>query len=145
MARVLLLALVIAFAFASCKTTYQDPTSYAGPKIGFGNNMSTTGEDATYILLKNGQMFKRMVNDTGYVEMTGLGRIDGSEAKNIFENAETSGLPTMTYNRPAKQFYYIMYFGKGQKNRVVWSDKEPAPQALLDLYNRLYATLPKYK
>lgn len=144
MLRILSLALAISLLVVSCKTfNYKDPTTYTGPKLGFGNNM--TKNDATYILLKNGQLFVRTVDDTGAAAMSSLGRIDGAEAETIFTEAEANGIATMTYNRPAKQFYYIMYYGKGQKNRVVWSDDEPAPKELLDLYNRLNATLPKVR
>lgn len=147
MLRILSLALVVTLlVITGCKTSYyKDPTAYSGPKIGFGNNKTKNGQDATYILLKNGQIFVRTVDDTGKAEMSGLGRIDASEAEDIFNEAERNNIATMTFNRPAKQFYYIMYYGKGQKNRVVWSDKEPAPKELLDLYDRLYATLPKIK
>ncbi len=124
-----IVALIVVVLFFSCKTNKVfDPEEYQGKKIILTHGGGFTGATKTYILLDNGQVFKKnngllkSANDPDPQKLT----IDKKVVKQMFVNIDNLGLKKINKNEPGNLTYsitikdsdgtHMIQWGKGQKD-----------------------------
>ena len=124
---------ILLLVFFSCKTYQID--SLPNEQIVFGNGGGITGATTSYILLKNGQVFKinSLKRDT-----TKLAKIKPSAAKPYFEQMIHLDWEKMAINQPGNTYQFIAYTTSENSYRATWgaSNYEP-PVALKSIYTSL--------
>lgn len=120
--RLLVLGLICALPFFSCKTQEQlfAPDTYDREIIHFGNGGGFAGKYVSYQILKNGQMFKDNVGTNSYEEMT---RLDDKLVEQLFLNCVNLKIPEMTLDDPGNMYRFISYKENGNTHKVTWGGK----------------------
>ena len=107
-------------------------------KLLWGSGGGFTGKETSYVLLKNGQIFKR--------EMAGepveLPKTKSKTAAAIFKTAETLDFSKLESNHPGN-IYSFMSWNEGDiVRRIVWGDAAyPANSEVKALFERLNGLL----
>ncbi|WP_236648937.1 FAD-binding oxidoreductase [Spirosoma sp. 209] len=142
------LALLIAalgvglLAAQSCtKRLATRPDSYAGRQLLAGSGGGFTGFTTTYILLDNGQLFRKHHGDTTYLP---LGKQKRALVRRFFTAAEdTCQIKTTRYDQPGNRSRFVGWQQGEQTYRVTWSVADTAvPAAYPALYNAFMAMIP---
>ncbi len=128
--------LIISF-FTACKTGKQTAkTNFSivqfGSGGGFANNVTT------YSVYPDGKIWmkKSFENDSSLV--TGLSR---RQLKKVFAEVKSAGADTMQYQAPGNLYYFIQTGNLSGKNKIVWSDDNPPPGKIPELYQVLQKTI----
>lgn len=131
----LLSASAVVCLFFCCKHTKYTAANLPADQLRWGNGGGFVGKETTYILLENGQLFKR---DGIKVDPVELAPIKGRQANALVESAEKLGLLKMSFVHPANTYQFIEFEDDGKNSRVSWGDpKFPVDTKVQELYNKL--------
>lgn len=131
--RYLLLIALLPFSIFSCKTETYTATTLPEVQLRFGNGGGFVGAFNEYILLENGQVFKRDQLDGPLEE---LPKIKKGKAKKMFKQLEEENFLSMERNAPGNIYRFLNCQTKTDSNNVVWgsTDKEAMDSRLDSLY-----------
>lgn len=110
--------------FGGCKSSspVKQYETYKGAKLILGSGGGFTGEYKEYIILENGDVFKRSTFDDKLVY---LGKLKKNDALQLFENFATLGLQNKSLNLPGNMNKYIKYVKDDNEHVLQWSyDKD---------------------
>lgn len=117
MKQYLLLLLVLPFLLGCKSSTLYTMNSLPDEQLTFGSGGGFSGATTTFILLKNGQVFKResLTQKTQEIAMTGAGK-----AKSLYKRAIKLGLDTLQIKEPGNLYYFIGLKTEGVDNQITW-------------------------
>ena len=131
----LLSASAVVCLFFCCKHTKYTAANLPADQLRWGNGGGFVGKETTYILLENGQLFKRDGIKNDPVE---LAPIKGRQANALVESAEKLGLLKMEFVHPSNTYQFIEFEDDGKKSRVSWGDpKFPVDAKVQELNKKL--------
>lgn len=134
---ILLASLAIA-GLSFCQSTRYTADQLPAKQIRWGSGGGFTGIESGYILLENGQLFKKEKNDGALTELPKAKR---KTAENLFERCFTDQLLRMEYMKPRNTYYYLELADGNMVNRMSWAG-EDGPEEALQLCKELNALLP---
>lgn len=122
--------------FSHCKVVKYTPAALPQHQLIIGSGGGFAGIETTFMLLENGQIFKRTGVDGVYEE---LRPVKPKEAKAIFEKAATLQLYKMDIVRPGNLYYFIHEVTETFDSRVTWGagDYLP-PKNLIAVYKEVH-------
>lgn len=120
-----------------CKTTYNTPEEAESEvrKITFGSGGGFTGAVTTYILLENGQMFRKGDQDTSFTNHHSLSK---KEAKQLFTELEEKQLSQYVINQPENMYHFLRWQDESGEHNCVWGDYQgKINPAIVSYYKKL--------
>ncbi|MEL6635733.1 MAG: hypothetical protein AAFW73_08585 [Bacteroidota bacterium] len=128
--------LCLALLGGACKTTQYTPANFPDGQLIFGSGGGITGSYTFYVLLENGQLFKRLGGDN-YQALT---RISAAAARKLFVEYRREELGQVDYDEPDNLSYFLEYQSAAGVHRIVWGGAARGlPPAAQDLYRALDA------
>lgn len=115
---------LLVFLLFSCKTKQYTLQEYTGPQITFGNGGGFTGLYTHYILLENGQLFKKKGKEEDY---TAIEAVRKKEAKQIFKDYQELNLAKVELNEPGNMTYYVEYKNEEGRHTMTWGGTNEMP------------------
>jgi hypothetical protein len=100
----LLLFALIPFSLFSCKTETYTTSNLPEVQLRFGNGGGFVGAYTEYILLENGQLFKRSELDGPLEE---LPKVKKGKAKKLFKQLEEEDFLSMDRNAPGNMYRFM--------------------------------------
>jgi hypothetical protein len=125
----------------SCSSTKQSFEDYKGDSIAIGFGGGFSGIYNEYILHKNGDIFKKGINE-GEVELKG--RINKNMSLQIFRNAEILGYDNMSKNDPGNMNRYLIININGKNNKILWSANDNTEKELNLYFKILMNSIKKF-
>jgi hypothetical protein len=119
----LLLFALIPFSLFSCKTETYTTSNLPDVQLRFGNGGGFVGAYTEYILLENGQIFKRSELDGPLEE---LPKVKKAKAKKLFKQLEENNFLSMDRNAPGNMYRFMNCTTKTDSNKVAWGSTEKA-------------------
>lgn len=118
----------------SCKTERYTAGNLPDTRITFGNGGGFVGAYTEYVLLENGQLFKREKTDGPLEE---LPKVKKGKAKKIFKGMAEAAFQEMERNAPGNIYRFMSCTTKTDSNKVTWgsTDKVAMDSRLDSLYN----------
>ena len=133
----LVLAVLIMFFYGSCKSPspVQRYENYKGAKLILGSGGGFTGEYKEFIILENGEIFKRSTfND----KLEYLGKLKKNDALQLFENYHHLGLDKKAVNLPGNMNKYIKFVKDGKEHVLQWSyDKSKMVDPQIEIFYKI--------
>lgn len=132
---VFLLMLVIHFSAGGCKSYQADnfPDTY----LSFGQGGGFTGMTTEYILLENGQLFKREAR-AGAGEYQELKSVDRSEARAMYKSWQQAEVFKEDFQHPGNLYHFISMKMADTTYRYTWGDQTyPADDRIKAFYQQL--------
>lgn len=124
----------------ACKTVSYTADALPTPQVVFGSGGGFTNSYIDYILLENGQIFKRNSLTKETVEWI---KIKKKNAQKYFPLVQAALLENV--KEPGNMSYYLRYQTDTLEQSITWGNPQYAPQEeVQDLYNEL-VTLVKGK
>lgn len=124
-----------AFLFFCCKHTQYTAANLPADQLRWGNGGGFVGKETMYILLENGQLFKR---DGAQGELKELPSVKAKKAHALTESAEKLGLLNTQFAHPGNTYQFVEFEDDGKKNRISWGDaKYPVDGKIQELYGKL--------
>jgi hypothetical protein len=101
----------------------------------FGDGGGFAGIETSYVLLENGQVFKKTGVGGAFEE---LASVKTNDARAFFEKLAALQLYKLDMDKPGNLYYFLQDVNKQTDSRVVWGagDYTP-PQAIVGLYKEL--------
>lgn len=121
-----------------CTKTYL-PTNLPDQQLEFGSGGGFTGEVRAYVLLPNGQLFRRAwPSDT----LQTVGRLPRSQARALFAQADQLDWKGTSSQPPGNVNTFLIYRNDGEELKLNWPNlQEEAPAPFRDLYSELNEAL----
>lgn len=134
MLRILSLVCLIAMA-VSCSSPKYALSDLPKEQLHFSYGGGFTGEYQEFLLLKNGQIFKRtrVIRPTSFTPLQPLKK---KEAKELFKTFEDQKFANLEYNDPGNMTYTIKMIGEVDTSQVVWGGVDVQPNLELKSYWR---------
>ena len=130
------LALILVF-FAACKATKYTPEKLPARQVVFGDGGGFAGIETAYTLLENGQLFKQVGVEGGFVELKPL---KSQAAKELFEKVNSLQLFKLDIDKPGNMYYFLRQVTDHLDSRVTWGAGDYLPPAgLVSVYKELKA------
>ena len=101
----------------NCKTTKYTPESFPEVQIIFGDGGGFSGVVTEYILLENGQFFKKSSLKEKYEELEPLKK---NEAKEIYERLAGLRLHKFDINHPGNLYYFLRFTNEELDHTITW-------------------------
>lgn len=121
----------------ACHAPRYTAQTFPAEQLMFGNGGGFSGEETTYTLLPNGQLFQ----SSGFTEaQEELEPVPKKEATRCFEQAHA--VAHTPFNHPGNRYHFITYKTSSQENRIVWGGTEAPPAQVTALYNALTKLIP---
>ena len=136
MSKFFLFASILLFAgMSSCKVVQYTPEKFPSKQIIWGHGGGFSGVETSYILLPNGQLFKRTGVDATYTELMPLKK---KAATPYFEKIASLQLYKQDIDKPGNLYYFLQEVTETTDSRVVWGagDYIP-PAAFVKIYKEL--------
>ena len=117
------------------------PTDYQRRQIMVGRGGGISGQETTYYLLENGNLFSRNGFDSTY---TRLRWQTPATTKRLFSTVEnTCKIKTTSFDQPGNMYQFVGWQKGKTRNRVTWgaADKTP-PAAYPNFYKSFMSMLP---
>lgn len=131
----LLSASAVVCLFFCCKHTKYTAANLPADQLRWGNGGGFVGKETTYMLLENGQIFKR---DGIKADLLELAPIKSRQANTLVESAEKLGLLKMDFVHPGNTYQFIEFEDDGKKSRVSWGDSRfSVDPKIQELYKKL--------
>ena len=138
MKNALLLCVSFLFFLTNCKTNKYTPADYPKAQISFGSGGGFAGTYSTYILLENGQLFKKGKEKGEYIAM---GRKSANQVNQLFKNYHLLGLDQVQYDEPDNMSYYIGYKEGGNEHNITWGGLAKGLKPEVKLFYKLLTQL----
>ena len=123
----LLLVLIPLFSYCS-SPKYASPAESPDAQIVFGSGGGYASTVKEYVLLENGQLFKKSSTNMEYEE---LSKVKKKEVKQIFSNYSFLNIEKINHDNPGNMYQFVEYKNQDGTHRITWSDNTP------DLENNL--------
>ncbi len=122
---------------SSCKVVKYTPEKFPGNQIRWGSGGGFAGIETTYVLLPNGQLFKRAGVGASYIELKPLKK---KEARDYFEKVASLQLFKQDIDKPGNMYYFLREITEATDSQATWGagDYIP-PKGLVTLYKALNA------
>ena len=111
------LILILTLAFFQCKTTKYTPETFPVKQLIFGDGGGFSGIITEYLLLENGQFFKKTSLKEGYEE---LEPIKKAEAQTFYEQLEALRLHKSDIHHPGNLSYFIRMMNEEIDHTITW-------------------------
>ncbi|MEM9936394.1 MAG: hypothetical protein AAF824_22400 [Bacteroidota bacterium] len=119
----------------TCQKAPYDPKDYKKPAIHFGSGGGFSGIETTFVLVKQGYLFKKVGNDSTYQLIRKVPAKTCREAFKQMKNLPPSLLKTQ---QPGNLYQFIEVKVEGETHRMIWGDEEkPVDSELKTLYKEL--------
>ncbi len=106
-----------AILFQNCSTTKYHPENFPEYLLTFGEGGGFKGMQREYVLLENGQIFKKTKPEEFYTE---LEPIPASEAKDFYAQLGVLRLQNLNIEKPGNLYYFIRCTTKELDYRITW-------------------------
>lgn len=135
-----LLAMLLWWSTACKKHTVDDlPTT----QLHFGSGGGFAGAYTEYLILENGQCFKKESLNDSYKS---IGKAKKSATKALFSQWETAKLGAMDFKHPGNLYYFVAMEVEGQIHRLSWgASGHSAADQLKAFYKACNALIPQEK
>ena len=131
--------LFLALVSVQCNTKKEIPQTFEGPHIAFGQGGGFSGLKTEYILLRNGNLYKR---NAGSKDFKALKPFDKQFVGQIHRNIDFLNLKEIRCNNPGDLYYYVELHEKESVHRMVWGKPDFKPdQTLVSFYNILFRSV----
>ncbi len=138
MLRILLLFASLVL-LVGCKTYTVD--ELPSNRLYFGSGGGFAGAFTEYLLLENGQLFKR---ESQQAEFVALPKVRPKQAQLLFSNWTEQKMDGQDFQHPGNLYYFLKMEKEGQTHRLSWgSSKYPTPEAIKQFYSSCSALIPK--
>ena len=136
----LIKTLIVALVFVqiACKTTRYSPADFPDGQIIFGSGGGFSGLLIEYILLENGQLFKKTSADKKIMEGKA---ISSQQTKQVFNNYSFLKIGNAKHNHPGNLYYFIRYKRKDKGHEVVWGDNTYPMDPQIKVYYQILTKL----
>jgi len=131
-------SLFFVFLF-SCKSQQYTIADLPETQLIFGNGGGITGEETTYTMLENGQLFKHssLLNEHSELES-----ITKKEAALHYDKLLQLKLAALDFNHPGNRYYFIEEVQGEEKHRVtLGSNHHDIPEEYKSFYKELRTTI----
>ena len=125
-----LVTIIVCLGFA-CTPTRYTPLDFPDAQIRFGSGGGFTGVITEYVLLENGQLFKKVSTSDDYEV---LPKLKKNRTKQIFNNYHFLNLQTIEFNQPGNLYHFIQFKNKNEEHRITWGDNH-MPDQNVKLFN----------
>lgn len=122
------LFLLFSACLFGCSHSKSASSSKGYDKITFGSGGGFTGLVKSYTIDGEGKL---TIGDKK------LADLPSKTLKKIHKKVSQSGAFHTQFNQPGNFYHFIETENEGKTNRIVWSDKEKAPEKILSLYQYL--------
>jgi hypothetical protein len=131
----LIIIALLPLSLFSCKTKTYTASELPDVRITFGNGGGFVGALTEYILLENGQLFKR---DRLEGPLEELPKVKKGKAKKIFAQLEEADFLSMERNAPGNMYRFMSCQTPTDSNNVTWgsNDKVAIDSRLDSLYKQ---------
>lgn len=130
---------ILLLVFAGCKTYSTE--ALPETQLYFGSGGGFAGTFTEYMLLENGQFFKRE-SQAGTFEA--LPKVKRSQAKLLFVDWTKQEMNEQDFQHPGNLYHFVRMESKGQKHRISWgSSSHPTPDGIKQFYAACQALIPK--
>lgn len=129
--------ILLSVGISSCKVVKYTPEKFPASQIIWGSGGGFTGIETAYILLPNGQLFKKEGVEGTYLELKPLKK---KTAKPYFEKMASLQLYKQDIHKPGNVYYFLQEITETTDSRVTWGagDYIP-PSAFVAVYKELNA------
>lgn len=111
------LFLIIGFFFIACKSQRYSADKLPDQQLLFGSGGGFTGDVTEYILLDNGQLFKKSsLKNT----MTEMGQIKQKEAKQLMKEVEQLNLEKIKVSESGNMYYFVCMKNGDTEHKTTW-------------------------
>ncbi len=123
----------------SCKTYSTE--KLPDTQLYFGSGGGFAGTFTEYMLLENGQFFKRESQQGAFIA---LPKVKRSQAKLIFLDWTKQKMSEQDFQHPGNLYHFVRMEDKGQKHRLSWgSSSHPTPESIKQFYAACQALVPQ--
>ncbi len=112
---------LLPFFLFTCKTEQYTANNLPETQLRFGNGGGFVGAFNEYVLLENGQLFKREQLDGPLIE---LPKVKKKKAKALFEQMTEMNFQQMERNAPGNMYRFMSCQTKTDSNKVTWGSTE---------------------
>lgn len=127
--------LAAGFFLFSCKHTRYTPVDLPAKQLQWGAGGGFTGKETTYLLLENGQIFKRDGVGALLQELEGTKK---KTAQSLFKTADTLDIIKMDFMHPGNTYSFLEMRTAENAKRIAWGDtKFPVTEQMQNLYKQL--------
>ena len=109
--------LCLPLLFSNCKTTKYTPEAFPEKQIIFGDGGGFSGVVTQFILLENGQFFKKTSLKEGHEELEPLKK---KQAKEIYERLANLRLHKFDINHPGNLYYFLRTTDEELDHTITW-------------------------
>lgn len=96
------------------------PTAYNGQQIHFGNGGGFVGIETTFVLLDDGNLFKKQSFADSFQHVV---LIDSIVSDSIFLEYKSLELNKLNINKPGNIYKFVEHHQNNQSHKLVWSGK----------------------
>lgn len=123
----LLLYVLTALTFISCHRKMYLANDLPKDRLEWGEGGGFAGTFTTYVLLKNGQIFKDVSMNPGWNEVM---VISSKEAMKLFKEFKREKLDQINLHENGNMTYFLRLKGKTSNSEITWgTESTPAPAA----------------
>lgn len=122
-----------------CKSQHYTSENLPTHQLVFGDGGGFTGATTEYILLENGQVFKRYSLDKSTLEM---GTVKKRLAKDMIKTAQALQLENLDIKQPGNLYYFLRYKNGDQEHQITWgSESYQIDEKIATFYKDLTAMI----
>jgi hypothetical protein len=126
--------LAVAVLF-SCATPKEYPGKFSGEEIHFGQGGGFTGAVTYFVLLDDGRLYQRGMQDSTY---NLLDTWDDKFVKQMFNNYHSFGLDKIDLYEPGDLYYFIQHkSGSSPMHKIAWGKPGVKPDEIIVRYYNL--------
>lgn len=124
---------------AACKTYSID--KLPDNRLYFGSGGGYAATFTEYMLLENGQLFKRENQKSEFIP---LSKVKRSDAKDLFTNWTTQKMEEEDFQHPGNLYRFVRMENGQEKHRLSWgSSNHRTPDAIKSFYKACTGLIPK--
>lgn len=132
--------------FFQCNSGKHLPDNLPDKQLFFGDGGGITGGMTEYILLENGQLFKR--NSLAATAEPGaweeLKRVKKKTAVELFEKFESEKFQSLSFEEPGNRYYFLGRVQEKELTRLTWGNPNfTLPDSVETFYRSLTQLIPK--
>lgn len=118
-----------------CKVVKYSAEKLPVKQIIFGDGGGFAGIETSYILLENGQIFKKVGLGSNAQELVSIKQ---KQSKEIFEKIATIQLYKIDIHKPGNLYYFIQEVNEKTDSRATWGSGDYLPpQSLVNVHREL--------
>ena len=130
---------LVLLLLAGCKTYSIEELPET--RLYFGSGGGFAGSFTEYLLLENGQFFKRESQKGDFVA---LPKVKRSQAKTLFSSWVVNKLGEQDFQHPGNLYHFVRMEEEGKSHRLSWgSSSHPTPDEIKQFYTSCNALIPK--